>query len=333
MKFPTLTSRFSRTCFALFAAAGVWAQPSPPAAPSQKGAAALTRGSFTAKGLQHEDDLTNLFVGNFGSLAFDRGSAIFGVLFEQYMEAYARHCDAYLPGNKVEMTRQVCDDPPPRPLLPGERPPLFPTRCSTWRTVSLGYADPVLYAAKAQFDDEQTVNQVNSVLGSLNNLKSMAVDGLNLIRDMDALVRLNACNGAGLRRFQENVVLFSKGKQPLPLPGAPPPAPLPPSRDPAIQAKARAEASVQSHVCVPDDLLAEWRNPVPGSKMEALKSQLKASLRERATLRGFDQTKWMTVNSRIYSTWNPSGPFRGVVTATDGGSCAVGQHEVLALTP
>jgi hypothetical protein len=65
--------------------------------------------------------------------------------------------------------------------------------------------------------------------------------------------------------------------------------------------------------------------------MEALQTQLKASLRERATLRGFDQTKWMTVNSAAYPAWNPAGPFRGVVTATDGGSCAAGHHEFLPL--
>ena len=41
----------------------------------------------------------------------------------------------------------------------------------------------------------------------------------------------------------------------------------------------------------------------------------------------------MTVDSRVYSTWNPAGPFRGVVTVTDGGSCAVGHHEFLALAP
>ena len=40
---------------------------------------------------------------------------------------------------------------------------------------------------------------------------------------MDALVCLNACNGPGLRRFQENLVFFSKGKQAILLPGSPPP--------------------------------------------------------------------------------------------------------------
>lgn len=288
-----------------------------------------------------------------------------------------------------------------------------------------------------------------------------ATDALQLTGDMDALVRINACGGAGLRRFQENVLLFSKGKQPLVLPGAPPPvtpiaqppgvladsdynrlvadlvadqartwpfnrfvpgstsrvivahgptgvpakimakylfsspgrsdrtqgsvtvgfsngmpeciyfsdspsACQTPSRrivakyssggylndpstaesapeqaqrlaqekaDAATQASAQAEASVRGNICVPDDLLAEWRNPPPGSKMAALQSQLKASLRERAKLLHYDQTKWMTVDSNVYSTWNPTGPFRGVVTATTGGSCAVGHREFLALTP
>jgi len=380
----------------------------------------------------------------------------FSILFEYYLEAYARHCDAYLPANKVEMTRRVCADVP---TLPNRSSVPFdprPTACSTWRTVSLGYADPALYAAKTQLDDEQQVNQMKDLLGS-KNLMGSAKDVLQLTDDMDALVRLNACDGAGLRRFQENVVLFSKGKQLILLPGAPPPltpsalppgvladsdynrlmedlvadqaktwtvnryvagstsslivahdptgrtvkilarylfsspgrsdrtqgrvtvdfsdgvpeciyfsdapsacqtpsrrivakyssggyldpnasspaaaaAALPPP-DRAAQAKAQAEASVRGSVCVPDDLLAEWRNPPPGSKMDALQRQLKASLRERAKSTRYDQTKWMTVDSRIYATWNPTGPFRGVVTATDGGSCAVGHLEFLVLTP
>jgi hypothetical protein len=450
-----------RTFLALFVVAGAWAQQTRPAKPPQKRDEPLTRSSFSAKGLDHEDDLTDFFVGNFADVPFDRGTMGFSVLFQQYLEAYARHCGASLPvNNRVEMTRQVCADPPPLPPRPGDPPPLpGASSCSTWRTVSLGYADPVLYAAKTQLDKEQTANHVMDLLGS-KNLMGSAKDAFQLTADMDALVRLNACDGAGLQRFQENVLLFSKGKPPLLLPGESPPvtpiaqpagvlvdsdynrlvadlvadqaktwvlnrlvpgstygvivahdptgrpakilaryffnapgrsdrtqgsvtvsfsddkpqciyfsdAPtacqtpnrrivskyssggyLDPNALPsassaaaeaaaaaaraAEQAKARAEASLRGNICVPDDLLAEWRNPPPGSKMEALQRTLKASLRERATLSHFDQTKWMTVDSRIYSTWNPAGPFRGVVTATDGGSCAVGHHEFLALTP
>jgi hypothetical protein len=111
------------------------------------------------------------------------------------------------------------------------------------------------------------------------------------------------------------------------------PVGLPPSRDPAVQARAQAEASVRASVCVPDELLAEWRNPTPGGKMVSLQRLLKESLRERAKIPTYDQTKWMTINSRIYSGWNPTTSIRGVVTATDGRNCAVGHREFFALNP
>ena len=115
---------------------------------------------------------------------------------------------------------------------------------------------------------------------------------------------------------------------PASTPTAAAPVQPPPNRGAAVQAKAQAEATVQVSVCVPGDLTEDWTNPPPGSKMETLQRQLKASLRER-----YDPTKWMAINLRIYSTWDPTGPFRDVVTAIDGGRCAVGRHEFLALTP
>ena len=97
-----------RTCLTLFVVAGAWAQQTRPAKPPQKRDEPLTRSSFSAKGLDHEDDLTDFFVGNFADIAYDRGSVGFSVLFQQYMEAYGRHCDAYLPQKtKVEMTTPV----------------------------------------------------------------------------------------------------------------------------------------------------------------------------------------------------------------------------------
>jgi hypothetical protein len=137
--------------------------------------------------------------------------------------------------NRVEMTRQVCADPPRLPNLP---PPLPGTdSCSTWRTVSLGYADPSLYAAKRELDKEQAANHVKDGLGlnakSLRDFMGSARDAVQLTSDMDALVRQNACDGGGLRRFQENVVLFSKGKQPTVLPGES--VPVTPNRGAAVE--------------------------------------------------------------------------------------------------
>src|SRR5258708_8417684 len=163
MRFSTPTPLLSRTCFALFVVAGAWAQQTRPAKAPQNRDEPLTRSSFSAKGLQHEDDLTDFFVGNFADIPFDRGSMLFDVLFEQYLEAYARHCDAYLPANKVEMTRQECADLPTppspydQPSLPGQS-----RGCQYYRTISLGYADPNLLAAKAQLDHEQVASNVKA---------------------------------------------------------------------------------------------------------------------------------------------------------------------------
>jgi len=100
-----------------------------------------------------------------------------------------------------------------------------------------------------------------------------------------------------------------------------------------VQAKAQAEASAGMSVCVPDDLLAEWRNPPPGGKMAAFQRRLRAFSFFRGHAEIHDETNWFTLNSSGYSTWNPTGPFNGVITITDGGSCAVGHREFFPLNP
>ncbi len=439
MRLSPPTSQLSWMCFALFAVAGAWAQQTRPANPPQKGDARLTRSSFTAKGLHYEDDLTDLFAGNFADVTFDRGSLVFSQLFEMYLEAYSRSCRASLPPNKVEMTTQVCDDPPAPIRLPGEPEPL-PHSCMTWKTVSLGWAKPALYAAKRRFDAEQSVNQLKDMVGSIRNIMRPVADIAQVQADTDALVRLNACVSPGLKRFEDNLALFSLGKHPLLLPGEP--APTAPkvlsagvladsdynrlvedlvadqartwtlnryvpgstslgivAHDPrgqpsqirakyfytsplqsgraqgsvtvsftdgmpaciyfsdapsncqtpdrrivtryssggyvdanAVQAKADAEARAGVYICVPDDLLAEWRNPAPDSKMAAFQHRIRRDpfFDGHAELPDKDKSDWITVHSSAYANWSPTGSFNGAITITDGGICAVGHREFLA---
>jgi hypothetical protein len=190
--------------------AGAWAQP-------------LTRASFNAKGLNSEEDLNDLFAGNFAALAFDRGSLSFSALFQAYLEAFSSQCGAFLPRNKVEMTAQVCADAPSPPPLPN-RPPPIQQGCMSWRTVSLGFAKPDLYAARKQLDADQALNQIKDMVSMAKTLRP-AIDSFKAKVEMELLVRKNACNGPGLLRFEENLVLFAKAKPPLVLPGAPPPTP------------------------------------------------------------------------------------------------------------
>lgn len=45
----------------------------------------------------------------------------------------------------------------------------LPHVCSAWRTVSLGFADPALYAVKRQLDAQQAVSQFKDMVGSMKN--------------------------------------------------------------------------------------------------------------------------------------------------------------------
>jgi hypothetical protein len=101
----------------------------------------------------------------------------------------------------------------------------------------------------------------------------------------------------------------------------------------AVQEEARAGASVRQNVCISDDLTTEWRNPPAGGKMESLKRLLIQSLRERAKTSGYDQTRWIAVDSRYYSAW-PNTSWGKLVSTIPGGSCgAAGHREILALAP
>jgi len=101
----------------------------------------------------------------------------------------------------------------------------------------------------------------------------------------------------------------------------------------AVQEDARAGARVRQNVCISDDLTTEWRNPPAGGKMESLKRLLIQSLRERAKTSGYDQTRWIAVDSRYYSAW-PNTSWGNLVSTIPGGSCGAAMHrEILALAP
>jgi len=68
--------------------------------------------------------------------------------------------------------------------------------------------------------------------------------------------------------------------------------------------------------------------------MESLKRLLILSLSERAKTPGYDQTRWIAVDSRFYPAWKPNTSFGDLVTTIPGGSCSAGRHrEMLALAP
>ena len=216
--------RLLQSCLLLVILPAAWAQQNRPAA-AKPANGPLTRSSFSANGLHNEKTLTDLYTGNFVGIPFDRENLPFLTLFQSYLESYAQHCAAYLPPNKVEMTRQVCARESYQVNQYGAR--VGASTCVEYRTEGTGlYADPVLYDAKGEVDRVAALSVVKDTLklmtqknpleGALNTLKDTQVTA----DDMNRLFGLNSCPSPGVKRFQENLRLFALGKQPIPLAGA-----------------------------------------------------------------------------------------------------------------
>lgn len=188
----------------------------------------LTPSSFSAKGLNNEKFLTNIYLGNFNEIPFKRDNSGFGILYTAYLNSYAQQCAAYLPSNKVEMTEQECATE--RVTRNGWGVEISRT-CIEWRTVGTGlYADPKMYEAKSILDRFQTVNGLRLLIDVFKNPEKALGDSLGMVGNaVDArfdtynLIRMNPCSSPGLIRFQENLNLFALNKQPIILI---PPAPI-----------------------------------------------------------------------------------------------------------
>lgn len=180
----------------------------------------LTPNSFSAKGLINEELFTNLYLGNFADIDFDRDDLNFGILYEAYLIAYAQRCDSHLPPrNRVERTYQ---------------------RCNAWSVTRNGYgmeissegighetvgtglfAAPEMYAAKLKLEQIQAGDSLRNVFGvfmkpdALAGAMNMVGNAQNMASDMNSLFTLNSCVSPGLKRFQENLRLFALNKQPI----------------------------------------------------------------------------------------------------------------------
>ncbi len=193
----------------------------------QTAGAALTRASFSANGLANERLLTTLYLGNFRDIDLERSDVLFLALYSDYLKAFGRRCDAYLPKNKVELKETYCAQEAYNVDRYGNSVPA--SSCLVYSTRGTGiYADPTLYAAKEQLDSAVGPDMIQNVFRSMSGKNplgtALSTWGATeaMTNDMAALLRINACDSPGLKRFQENLMLFALNKQPIVLPGATP---------------------------------------------------------------------------------------------------------------
>jgi hypothetical protein len=191
---------------------------------STQGASRLDLTSFSAKGLNYEKELTGLYLGDFEHIRLERDSIEFSTIFGTYLNAFARQCRAYLPANKVEITRSECVQSQQPVNVYGA--PVGPSTCIEYREVGTDlYADPDLYAAGRRVEAAATRNLVGKTFRGLVEKNAMgtalqAMDAMTSVgNDMALLLRINKCASPGLKRFEQNMKRFALGQPALRLAG------------------------------------------------------------------------------------------------------------------
>lgn len=177
-----------------------------------------TSDDLVTRSLRNETLIFQIYKGKFADIDLEREDMRFYVLYKAYLDTYAKACYRHLPSNKVEMTRQVCNRE--RVTKNGWGVEISRS-CVGWETEGTGlYADPDMYEAKRELDLLQASDAFRNVIGMLSADDPLA-STMNLVgvaavlrEDMAKLLRMNACDSPGLRRFQENLRLFALSKRP-----------------------------------------------------------------------------------------------------------------------
>jgi len=193
---------------------------------TQPSAPSLTPTGLRTEGLNFGDDLTRLYVGEFGHVEFAREGTEFSVLVSTYMTTYSRKCADALPKDKVEIMTRECSQEAWTVNgygmeIPGSR------HCVSYRTVGTGrYADPQVYALYKQVDSATARTMVGDMFNAMKQggdpaggMRRMTDIATYMRDDMAKLVQENGCASPSLMRLQANMIRFGQGKDPIVMPG------------------------------------------------------------------------------------------------------------------
>jgi hypothetical protein len=216
-------------------------RPASPAARSSAPAraASTTPAHFTAAGLNDEDDLLRIYSGDFQSIHLDHDGSQFMLIIDGYMTDFGNECKRFLPPNKVEITRQVCNDSPTTPVASPDGVHdyygnLLPqsTGCSSYHTEGTGvFADPQLYDAVKDVSAKAQVHLVQNMLGVATGKGGRAANPFTISQqitdqlvavgtEMKTVIHTNGCGSPGLINFQSNLIRFANGETPVKYAGA-----------------------------------------------------------------------------------------------------------------
>ena len=171
---------------------------------------------FNIDGLYYAEFYDYIFRGHFENIEIKREDTEFLMIFEQYLRAYGRQCDQYLPTNKVKIMDQVCATEEVTTNGYGMETSRI---CIEYKWVPSGlYARPELYDTKMEVDRIQRAKGLQTVMAMVTDPNAMgnSVDLLHkakgLKNDMAQIFTLNPGNSTGIKRFERNLKLFALQK-------------------------------------------------------------------------------------------------------------------------
>lgn len=178
----------------------------------------LTPNSLNVNGLNYESEATAIYLGDFANARLEPEGSKYAFLLNDFIDAYSKKCDAYLPANKVALTRERCVQETVTRNGFGVETNRY---CSQYVTEKTGYfADPDLLRISKALELKMSREMLGSIVpqqgtdagATARRLTDVALAGKG---DMAALLAQNSCTSPALKRFQANLERFGANQTPL----------------------------------------------------------------------------------------------------------------------
>lgn len=178
----------------------------------------LGAGDLNVGGLNYESEATALYLGDFANARLEPEGNKYTFLLNDFIDAYSKKCDAYLPANKVALTRERCVQETVTRNGFGVETNRY---CSQYVTEKTGFfADPDLHRISTALEKKVSREIIGSIIpqqgtdpgATARRLTDIALAGNG---DMAKLLSQNSCTSPALKRFQANLERFGTNQAPL----------------------------------------------------------------------------------------------------------------------
>ncbi len=178
---------------------------------------------FNTDGLYYAEFYDYIFRGHFENIEIKPDGMEFLTIFGLYLTTFGKQCSSYLPANKVQIMKQVCSVEQVSTNNYGAEW----RDCIEWKWVGTGvYAKPDLYNAKMEVEGILRADGLRTVMAMVTDPNAIgnSIDMVHKIKglknDMAQIFKLNPCNSAGIKRFEENLKLFALNKPAIRMQGS-----------------------------------------------------------------------------------------------------------------